>query len=166
MTSHRGPMNNDGPLSLPRSPFLGSREESRASGCFSASGQRRKEKGGEKGGLQPRVAVAIVVVVGSREKRRTSVSAVLIFPSQSVQYIQGAKEASLSLGEWTFSLKVALTRRTKGSLPGGKERRCTPWRTLKYAEFTPRSREYGRIADKAATARPLPAKRSEDGVAN
>lgn len=51
-------------------------------------------------------------------------SPALIFPSQSVQYIQGAKEASLSLAEWTFSLKVAFTRRTKGSLPGGKERQA------------------------------------------
>lgn len=64
--------------------------------------------------------------------------------------IYSGRKLSLSLAEWTFSLKVALTRRTKGSLPGVKKGTMAQ-RTLKHAEFTPRSREYGNATDEART---------------
>lgn len=79
------------------------------------------------------------------KNRRTSVSRTYL--PLAIGAIYSGRKPSLSLVEWTFSLKVALTRRTKGSLPGVKKGTMAQ-RTLKYAEFTPRSREYGNATDR------------------
>lgn len=83
------------------------------------------------------------------KNRRTSVSPYTYLPL-AIGAIYSGRKPSLSLLEWTFSLKVALTRRTKGSLPGVKKGTMAQW-TLKYVEFTPRSREYGNATDEART---------------
>lgn len=57
------------------------------------------------------------------ENRWTSVSPVLIFPSQSVQYIQGASHRVVVRLNGRFRLKShSLARRTKGSLPAEESR--------------------------------------------
>lgn len=99
-------------------------------------------KGGKKGGLlRPlspcfflRSSRSLEQSSPSEASRRTSVSGTYL--PLAIGAIYSGCKASLSLAEWTFSLKVAFARRTKGSLPGGRERPCAHRRTLKYAEFT------------------------------
>lgn len=95
-----------------------------------------------------------VRLVAGREKlRRTSVFGTYL--PLAIGAIYSGCKASLSFGEWTFSLKVAFTRlgqRDHYPSTGFRRKRGTPWRTLKYAEFTPRSREYGSAAPRWQSA--------------
>lgn len=93
------------------------------------------------------------LVAGREKLRRTSVFGTYL--PLAIGAIYSGCKASLSFGEWTFSLKVAFTRlgqRDHYPSTGFRRKRGTPWRTLKYAEFTPRSREYGSAAPRWQSA--------------
>lgn len=93
------------------------------------------------------------LVAGREKLRRTSVFGTYL--PLAIGAIYSGCKASLSFGEWMFSLKVAFTRlgqRDHYPSTGFRRKRGTPWRTLKYAEFTPRSREYGSAAPRWQSA--------------